>query len=59
LNEQLEDHFRIDEERLFPAFEKASGMQDGSTVVMRGEHEEIHSFPAPLSSETRLSRLRF
>ena len=59
LNEQLEDHFRIDEERLFLAFEKISGMQDGSTVVKCGEHEEIHQLPAPLSSETRLPRLRF
>ena len=25
-NEQLEDHFRIEEERLFPAFENSTGI---------------------------------
>jgi len=40
-DEQLEQHFRLEEERLFPAFEKATGMTNGPTVVMRGEHAEI------------------
>lgn len=40
-DEQLEHHFRLEEERLFPAFEKETGMTNGPTVVMRGEHAEI------------------
>ncbi|MDE2427218.1 MAG: hemerythrin domain-containing protein [Burkholderiales bacterium] len=42
-NEQLEDHFRLEEERLFPAFEQATGMSNGPTVVMRNEHAEIRA----------------
>jgi iron-sulfur cluster repair protein YtfE (RIC family) len=40
-DEQLEHHFRLEEERLFPAFENATGMTNGPTMVMRGEHAEI------------------
>lgn len=50
-NEQLEDHFRLEEERLFPAFEKATGMTEGPTEVMRMEHQEIRALRDQLMAE--------
>jgi len=41
LVEELETHFRSEEEVLFPAFEKATGMTSGPTEVMRGEHRQM------------------
>lgn len=40
---ELDQHFALEEERLFPAFEKATGMSSGPTVVMRGEHADIRA----------------
>jgi iron-sulfur cluster repair protein YtfE (RIC family) len=40
---ELDNHFALEEERLFPAFEQATGMTSGPTVVMRGEHVEIRA----------------
>ncbi len=40
-SEELEAHFKLEEEKLFPAFEKATGMSSGPTVIMRSEHAEI------------------
>ena len=38
----MERHFRIEEEVLFPAFERATGMVGmGPTMVMRAEHEQM------------------
>jgi len=34
-------HFRMEEEGLFPAFENATGMRQGPTMVMRSEHEQM------------------
>ncbi|MFC4159042.1 hemerythrin domain-containing protein [Chitinimonas lacunae] len=34
----LTGHFNLEETRLFPAFEQATGMRFGPTVVMRDEH---------------------
>ncbi|WP_028536431.1 hemerythrin domain-containing protein [Paludibacterium yongneupense] len=34
-------HFALEEEQLFPAFETATGMSMGPTVVMRNEHAEM------------------
>lgn len=42
-SEQLDSHFTLEEDRLFPALEKATGMSHGPTVVMRAEHIEIRS----------------
>lgn len=39
-NETLR-HFKKEEEELFPAFEKQTGMQQGPTQVMRYEHEQV------------------
>lgn len=38
---EMEDHFRLEEDRLFPAFEQASGMRAGPTAVMRAEHAQM------------------
>lgn len=37
----LLQHFRIEEEILFPAFEQATGNTAGPTRVMRGEHQQM------------------
>jgi hemerythrin-like domain-containing protein len=37
----LERHFRVEEEQLFPAFERATGMRDGPTEMMRIEHADM------------------
>lgn len=42
-SEQLDSHFALEENKLFPAFEAATGMTAGPTVVMRGEHAEIRA----------------
>lgn len=34
-------HFLCEEDILFPAFESATGMTSGPTMVMRSEHEQI------------------
>ncbi|BEV73412.1 hemerythrin domain-containing protein [Paludibacterium sp. THUN1379] len=36
-------HFTLEETQLFPAFEDATGMRMGPTVVMRSEHEEMRA----------------
>ncbi|MFC3530997.1 hemerythrin domain-containing protein [Vogesella facilis] len=37
----MEQHFAEEENVLFPAFEQASGISQGPTVVMRHEHAEM------------------
>jgi hemerythrin-like domain-containing protein len=37
----MERHFTIEEETLFPAFERHTGMTAGPTEVMRAEHAEM------------------
>ncbi|MBU0500581.1 MAG: hemerythrin domain-containing protein [Gammaproteobacteria bacterium] len=39
--ESMQKHFAIEEERLFPAFEKATGMTQGPTAIMRQEHIQL------------------
>ena len=39
-NETL-DHFKREEETLFPAFEAQTGNTEGPTMVMRYEHEQV------------------
>lgn len=41
LGTDLEQHFQLEEQQLFPAFEAATGMYSGPTAVMRNEHQEI------------------
>ena len=42
--EELYHHLTMEEEVLFPAFEQATGMTQGPTMVMRGEHEQMRAF---------------
>jgi len=37
----LNAHFDAEEQQLFPAFEAATGMTQGPTQVMRGEHADM------------------
>ena len=37
----MERHFTLEEETLFPAFERHTGMTAGPTEVMRAEHAEM------------------
>ncbi len=39
----LNAHFDAEEQELFPAFEAATGMTQGPTQVMRGEHVEMRA----------------
>jgi iron-sulfur cluster repair protein YtfE (RIC family) len=41
--EELERHLACEESVLFPAFERATGMLDGPTAVMRGEHARMRA----------------
>lgn len=44
--EALERHLRMEEEVLFPEFERATGAAGGPTQVMRDEHEQMRAlFP--------------
>ncbi|MEB0138090.1 MULTISPECIES: hemerythrin domain-containing protein [unclassified Undibacterium] len=38
---ELRAHIRLEEERLFPAFEQATGNLSGPTMVMRTEHVDM------------------
>ena len=44
----LEAHFQAEEQELFPRFEAATGMTQGPTRVMRGEHAEMRATLAQL-----------
>ena len=44
----IEHHFSREEELLFPAFEAATGMTTGPTLVMRKEHQQIRQAMAAL-----------
>jgi hemerythrin-like domain-containing protein len=37
------DHFVLEEEILFPAFEEQTGMTGGPTMVMRQEHNQVRA----------------
>ncbi|ENO89934.1 hemerythrin domain-containing protein [Thauera linaloolentis] len=39
----LNAHFNAEEQQLFPAFEAATGMTQGPTQVMRGEHVDMRA----------------
>ncbi len=44
-------HLRMEEEVMFPAFERASGMTDGGpTFVMRAEHEQMRGVIEQMSA---------
>lgn len=41
LHNDLDSHFSLEENHLFQAFEQATGMSTGPTVVMRNEHAQM------------------
>lgn len=41
LQQELEAHFSVEEQTLFPAFEAQTGMSSGPTQVMRLEHGQM------------------
>ncbi len=45
---KLAHHFAMEETELFPAFEKATGMTSGPTMVMRNEHQQMRSLVAAM-----------
>lgn len=45
-HQQLETHFRTEEEVLFPAFEATTGMSGGPTQMMRFEHAQMRDLVA-------------
>ena len=51
--EGVEAHFRAEEDELFPRFEAATGMTQGPTQVMRGEHAEMRNSFAQLRAALR------
>lgn len=44
----MEQHFGIEEETLFPAFERRTGMTEGPTRMMRVEHTQMRALFATL-----------
>ena len=44
----LEAHFQAEEQELFPRFEAVTGMTQGPTQVMRGEHADMRATLAQL-----------
>lgn len=44
----MECHLAMEEEVLFPAFENATGMTQGPTMVMRMEHEQMRELFAQM-----------
>jgi len=49
----LETHFRTEEELLFPAFETATGMTGGPTQMMRYEHAQMRELVARMEEAMR------
>lgn len=49
----LERHFEAEERHLFPRFEAVTGMADGPTAVMRGEHAEMRKVLGDLQDALR------
>lgn len=45
----LEAHLDTEEQSLFPAFEEATGMLAGPTVVMRSEHQQMRALTKALT----------
>jgi hemerythrin-like domain-containing protein len=49
----MERHFSWEEETLFPAFEEATGMTEGPTVMMRMEHAEMRELMAAMQAAAK------
>ncbi|MCW8963436.1 MAG: hemerythrin domain-containing protein [Gammaproteobacteria bacterium] len=50
----LEHHFRMEEQVLFPEFEKQSGSTAGPTQVMRSEHEQMRELVSDMAAAVEL-----
>lgn len=48
--DELETHFKAEEETLFPAFEQATGSRDGPTSVMRMEHGQMRDLVTQMNN---------
>jgi iron-sulfur cluster repair protein YtfE (RIC family) len=46
----MEQHLRMEEEVLFPAFEAQTGQTQGPTMVMRMEHEQMRALLGEISA---------
>ncbi len=46
----LEHHFKMEEEIMFPAFETRTGMMGGPTQVMKMEHEQMRGVVAQMKT---------
>ncbi|SCK19237.1 hemerythrin domain-containing protein [Vogesella sp. LIG4] len=49
----MEQHLREEEDVLFPAFEQATGMRQGPTVVMRSEHADMRTLMDEMQQAAR------
>ena len=47
-SQELELHLQAEETILFPEFEQATGITQGPTQVMRGEHQQMRALAADL-----------
>ncbi|MCC6202171.1 MAG: hemerythrin domain-containing protein [Gammaproteobacteria bacterium] len=48
----IEHHFQMEEQVLFPEFERQTGMNGGPTYVMREEHRQMRDLIAQLRAAT-------
>ena len=53
-NDAMERHFRMEEEILFPGFEKATGTTAGPTEIMRSEHAQMRDLLYRMSAALEL-----
>lgn len=47
----LEHHFKMEEQVMFPAFEKKTGMVGGPTAMMKMEHEQMRSVVSQMKKD--------
>lgn len=52
-HQDLETHFRTEEELLFPAFEATTGMTGGPTQMMRFEHAQMRDLVARMADSVQ------
>ncbi len=50
-NGDLEHHFNMEEQVMFPAFEQKTGMMGGPTAMMRMEHEQMRNVVAQMKKD--------
>jgi hemerythrin-like domain-containing protein len=48
----MEHHFTMEEQALFPAFEEQTGITQGPTMVMRGEHQQMRGLLSQMQDAT-------